>query len=518
MMPSSAAVISSDDRSCLMNDPERTALSYDDVPYDVGPVAGAHPDRLAVTAMLWSIEPPDVEQCRILELGCSTGENLAALAVALPDAELHGIDASPAQIATGTERLRAIGLDNVALECRRIEELDTDGRPFDFILCHGVYSWVPLAVRERILAVTADLLVPNGLAYISFNTQPGWHMRQQLRNLLLFHLHGQAGAQDRIAQARALLVFLADTLEERTDAYGVLLRDEARALRDEWDPYLFHEFLEDVNEPEYFNDFVARAAAHGLQHIDDVGLTRHSRPPALTAAREALAAAGADRTALEQYTDFIVGRGFRRSVLCRRGVRLEEAAPGRVLPHLRVAAAVRAERDDQDVTTESTAAFRFGGGGRIETNHPTMKLALKVIGDRYPRSVAFAELCEAVPADTHEMLANWLHQCYRNGLVELHVWQPPFTLEPSPTPRASPLARHEAAADSGVVTSLRHARLTLQPFDRAVLAHLDGTLNRSEVAARLRQAEPGAASAEAPSAADVAEAVQRLALSALLLS
>jgi SAM-dependent methyltransferase len=528
-----------------MSEPS-VARSYDDVPYDVGAVPGAHPDTLAVLGRLRGMQPPDVDRCRVLELGCSTGENLLALAAALPHAEFFGIDASPAQIETGTRRLRTLGVANVTLECRLIEELHASGRTYDYILCHGVYSWVPLPVRQRILALTAELLAPHGLAFISFNTPPGWHMRQQLRNLLLFHLEGQDGARERIAQARALLEFLADALRDRTDAYGALLREAVTALRRESDPYLLHEFLEGVNEPEYFSAFVARAASHGLQYVDNAVPVRDARVSAAT--RETLVASGADRVGLEQYVDFLSGSGFRRVALCRGDIRLADAAPASVLPAMRVAAAAAPERADAELTSDATEAFRFAGGPRIETNHPAMKTALAELGSRYPQSIAFAELCDTVRArlmaggahgtvagahgtvagahgtvagahgteDIHELLANWLHQCYRNSLAELHLWQAPFTLQPSERPRASVLARAEAAADSPLVTSLRHTLVSVQPFDRRVLARLDGTIGVAEVAARLN--DEGRASGELVCAEDVTQAVRRLALSAVVLA
>jgi SAM-dependent methyltransferase/methyltransferase-like protein len=514
-----------------MSEPS-VARSYDDVPYDVGAVPGAHPDTLAVLGRLRGMQPPDVERCRVLELGCSTGENLLALAAALPHAEFFGIDASPAQIETGTRRLRTLGVANVTLECRLIEELQASGRTYDYILCHGVYSWVPLPVRQRILALTAELLAPHGLAFISFNTPPGWHMRQQLRNLLLFHLEGQDGARERIAQARALLEFLADALRDRTDAYGALLLEAVAALRRESDAYLLHEFLEDVNEPEYFSAFVARAASHGLQYVDNVVPLQDARVSAAT--RETLVASGADRVGLEQYVDFLGGSGFRRVALCRGDIRLADATPGGALPAMRVSAAAAPERADAELTSDATEAFRFAGGPRIETNHPAMKTALAELGSRYPQSIAFAELCDTVRArlmaggahgtvagangteEIDELLANWLHQCYRNSLVELHLWQAPFTLEPSERPRASVLARAEAAADSPLVTSLRHTLVSVQPFDRSVLARLDGTVGVDELAALLN--DEGRASGELARAGAVAQAVRRLALSAVVLA
>jgi SAM-dependent methyltransferase len=503
---------------------DTVARSYDAVPYDAGAIAGAHPDALAVVGRLWGMVPPPVETCRVLELGCSTGENLLALAVALPAAEFHGIDASPAQIETGRARLDDLGITNVRLECRRIEALGEE-QPYDYVLCHGVYSWVPQPVREQILARTAALLAPNGLAYLSYNTQPGWHMRQQLRNLLLFHMHEQAGgAHERIAQVRALLSFVTEALRDRTDAFGMLLREEARTLNERPAAYLFHEFMEAVNEPVLFSDFVAGAARHGLQYVDDV----RPLPDTLIApaVRQRLADAGADRIALEQYVDFLAGRAFRRSVLCRAGVRLEQPPPESTFASLRIAAAVKAERDHAELTSDATETFHFGRA-RVQSNHPAMKVALSLLGGAWPRSIAFPELRAMVASrlqhagvqvmdDMTEVLAGWLQQCHRGRLVDLHAWLPPFTLEPGNRPRASALARWEAAHGLTIATTLRHTSVALHPFDVAVLARLDGETSRDALVAGTADTTPPADGAD--SAADAVErALDRLARCALLL-
>jgi hypothetical protein len=243
----------------------------------------------------------------------------------------------------------------------------------------------------------------------------------------------------------------------------------------------------------------------------------------MPAARQALAEGGADRIAMEQYIDFLAGRGFRRSVLCRHDVRLAQAPAEHVITRLRVAAAVRPHGELAPVTSDAVQAFEFGGGQRIETNHPGMKTALAVLGGRYPHSVAFGELYAEVqarleesgaepPPDTRELLAGWLHQCYRSGLVELHVWQAPFTLEPARRPVASPLARDEVRGGSPLVTSLRHMLVMLQPMERDMLAHLDGSVDVAGLHARL------ASQGHDVSADDVLHALQRLAMSALLLS
>lgn len=521
------------------------ARSYDEVPYDAGAIPGLHPDRLAVAGRLWGIVAPPVETARVLELGCGTGENLLALAVALPDATFVGIDASPRQVEMGAGRAAALGLANVRIECRRIEELDAE--PFDFILCHGVFSWVERRVQERILRLCADALAPDGLAYISYNTMPGWHLRQQLRNMLLFHVHERGTAAERVAQARAFLGFLHDALAERTDAYGVMLRAEAASLHTQSDAYICHEFLEDANFPEYFHEFVARAASHGLRYLDEA--IPASDPPRLTSAtRNALATGGADRVGAEQYLDFLAGRPFRRSVLCRTDAPREATVAPGAIRSLRVSAAVAPERDAADLVSDATEAFRFPRGQRIETNHPVMKTALATIGSHFPRSLRFDELCvhvaagvgearaltsearepadqaqeptheaRALPDEARDLLAAWLHQCYRAGLVDLHTWEPAIATPPIDRPRASPLARAEAVADSPIVTSLRHASVALHPFDRALLALCDGSQDRSQLADRMRSVEPPDVGAPLTSVEHVHLGVQRLARTALLL-
>src|SRR5262249_6193248 len=51
--------------------------------------------------------------------------------------------------------------------------------------------------------------------------------------------------------------------------------------------------------------------------------------------------------------------------------------------------------------------------------------------------------------------------------------QPPFTLEIGGTPRASPLARHQANSGNAV-TNLRHEMVNLEGFDRFIVMHMDG--------------------------------------------
>ena len=218
---------------------ERPQTSYDVVPYASSAFPQSHPDRLAAVARLFGVPSASPERCRVLELGAASGGNLIPMAYGLPDSEFIGVDLSSRQVAEGQSTIEALGLTNIQLRHRDISELGGELGRFDYIICHGVYSWVPDAVRDRILAVCRDHLGPDGVAFVSYNTYPGWHMRGMIRDMMRYHAGRFSEPKPQIEQARSLLNFLATSVAEDT-AYGVMLRRELENLQRQPDSYLFH--------------------------------------------------------------------------------------------------------------------------------------------------------------------------------------------------------------------------------------------------------------------------------------
>src|SRR5262249_13699905 len=149
--------------------------------------AQTHPDRLATVATLFGMRPAAVDCCRVLELGCAAGGNLIPMAQALPGSSFLGIDLSARQVAEGAKVVAALGLTNVALRRQRILDVDESWGTFDYILCHGVSSWVPAPVQDRILHICSANLAPAGVAYVSYNTYPGWHLSGMIRDMMCYH-------------------------------------------------------------------------------------------------------------------------------------------------------------------------------------------------------------------------------------------------------------------------------------------------------------------------------------------
>src|SRR5262245_32662991 len=237
--------------------------SYEDVPYESNPFPATHPGSLAVVALLLGMEPAPVDRCRVLELGCASGGNLIPMALTLPQSRFVGIDLSPRQVAAGQRRIEALDLSNIELKPLSILEMDDRFGQFDYIICHGVYSWVPAEVQEKILTICQNLLAGQGVAYVCYNTYPGWHLWALVRGMLSFHGAHFSDPPTRIRQTRAFLDLLAQAVTGSTELYARLLAEEVSELQKQQDSYLFHEHLEDVNTPTYFYQFAERAAGKG---------------------------------------------------------------------------------------------------------------------------------------------------------------------------------------------------------------------------------------------------------------
>ena len=218
--------------------PANEPTSYDRVPYKSHPFQQAHPDRMATIATLFGMQPAPVESCRVLELGCASGGNLLPMADQFPESRFLGIDASSRQIADGRELLAESSVKNVELRCQDILKFESD-QPFDYIICHGVYSWVPDQVREKILDICRQFLTPQGVAYVSYNTYPGWHMKGMIRDIMRFRGQSFDDPRQKLDQARGLLAFLSNSVKGENNPYGLLLKQELESIGRKDDPIYF---------------------------------------------------------------------------------------------------------------------------------------------------------------------------------------------------------------------------------------------------------------------------------------
>ncbi|HEY1206426.1 MAG: class I SAM-dependent methyltransferase [Bryobacteraceae bacterium] len=429
--------------------------SYDEIAYPGFPFPETHPDRLSVIGRLLGMDPAPAPRCRVLELGCGDGANLIPLALALPQSDFVGIDLAAQPIARGQSLARELGLRNIRLDRMDVRDVGPDFGAFDYVLACGLYSWAPEDARRQVLAIAGAHLRPHGIAYVSYYVYPGAHPRRMLREMMLAHARTAETPDERIRMAREFLDSLADSAP--AGEYGALLKAEARRLHDRPTAALYHDELGEFYHPLYFREFIAEAAAHGLQFLAEATLSD-------------TATGDIER---EQHLDYLKGRSFRQTLLCRSDLEIDRCL--RTAEIARLYAACSATATAAGAGTE----FRTPRSG-LRTAHPAAIAVLNALIEAWPRAVAVPEL----PGNPPEVEAI-LMSAFTAGMVKLFAAPPALAASPGERPVASPLARIQARAGDAVTTLLHTSVELRDPIGRRLLALLDGTRDRAALIAEL---------------------------------
>lgn len=473
---------------------------YDEVEYPSTPLPQAHPDRLATLASLFGLSPAPVESCRVLELGCGDGANLIAMAFGLPGGHFEGLDLSSRAISRGAATVRQLGLKNIALTEQDISQVPAGCGPYDYIIAHGLYSWVPAPVRDRLLEICKQSLAPNGVAYVSYNAYPGGHLRNMLREMMLFHVRGIAEPESQVDAARQLVGFLANSSPKK-EFYKSFLQEQLERVTASSDGGLYHDDLSTINNSVYFRDFIEHAKQNGLQYLGEAALSDMLDQRFPTHVREELTAlAGDDVIIKEQYMDFLKARMFRQTLLCHEGLAIDRNIMPEQMRSYYIASPVRPVSAQPDIRSRKPEEFRSPKGASMTSDHPFAKAAISHLSEIWPGSPSFDELLSATRArvgaagaDGDEQLnqdASALSEIvvatFLAGLVELHVHQARLVAHVSQRPTASPLARLQIQEDLLNLSTLLHSTVKVDdPLGRRLLLLLDGTRDRAALSEEL---------------------------------
>ncbi len=470
---------------------------YDKVLYPAAVFPQTHPNRLATVGFLRGVQPAPINRCRVLELGCGVGSNVIGMAFQLPESEFIGLDLARRPIASGQAFVAELGLRNISLHSMDICEASTEqfGR-FDFIIAHGVYSWVPQHVRERILAICREMLNPQGVAYISYNAYPGNHLRDLVRGMMHFHTACFDDPAEKVGQARGLLKFLVESTPN-PDNYVAAIRTQYERTLKYADEAFFHDDLSEVNQSFYFYEFIADAERHDLQFVGEAG-SNELRPGKLSpeVMRKMDELKGAKEVVREQYKDFIRGSGFRQTLLCHKEIELAPDLLVERIPKLYASCDAAPQENSGGGDGEATL-FRRPGGSELETTHPLIGAALKSLWSHWPAAVSFeALLATARVAATSkavalsesnegEILAEALTRAYRAGFLQMHVFPHQVANTISDRPSTSRLARFQLERGESATSPLHVLMKFPDPLSRRLVQLLDGTRNQEMLAREL---------------------------------
>ena len=453
--------------------------AYDRVDYPGRAYPQSHPDRLATLAFLFGMTPASPSGCRVLELGCGDGANLLPIAEACPDSRLVGIDLAATAVERGRRIAATLGLGNLDLRVGDIARLPEDLGEFDYVIAHGVYSWVPGPVREALLAACRRHLAAQGVAFVSYNVLPGGHLRRLLREAMLMHLEGVDEPAARTAAAREFVDWIRDSQSRDPESAASALAREAERLSKRTDAGLFHDDLAEEFHLLHFRDFCEAAGRHDLQFLAEAEFAAMQDPPLPTAARAKLDAFAPGLIEREQYRDFLTERRFRQTLLCRAEVSLGSEVRADRLEGLSISSSLAPAGEAAE---DGTRSYRNLDGLPFATNDPVVRGALDRLRQSWPKAIPLRSLLESdnreSGASAGRRLADFALAGYCTGIVNLHVRQPGFATRAGERPIASALARLQALAGPTVTGRLGNTVEIDDAVGRQVLTLLDGTRDR----------------------------------------
>jgi len=408
------------------------ASDYESVPYRSLPNPTTAPELMAVTSWVHGGPRPPVEEFRALEIGCGDGTNLLGLAFYRPNAKFFGIDTSPSHIARARQGAEQLGLHNLRFSCGDVRALaDTFSEPFHYIIVHGVFSWIDDETRVAISQFCSERLAADGIAYISYNTLPGWSVRGLVRDLLRRSgvLPEEGGI---VPRSRELVEHLKPLLPSQPNHYAALLEEEMDRLFENEDSYLAHEYFSEHNHAFWFRDFVDSMADIGLEYVAEM---QFNRPEGRVSVEtyQTLAEIGITGVHAEEMVDAICYRQFRMSLLCRSD----------------------AKRVEGFSTQHFGEIFVASESGDLAADWPRGKRAA---------------------GEAKDLIAS-----FRSGDVKLRLREPAWGVEYTGNPKAHALARFEAAR-SGILTTPLHTLWSLDEGGQALVQQrMDGSHSVDEL-------------------------------------
>ena len=446
----------------------QVAQSYDALPYVSVGVKQSQPNRLAAIAQIFGLTAKPLAHSRVLEIGCAEGGNLLPLTLRFPQATFVGIDISPVQIERGQHHVKALGVSNLQLLCCSVTELPSDLGQFDFIICHGIYSWVESFVRDSIFKAIKKHLASQGIGFVSFNVFPGWRMKQVFRDAAQSLLPKNMPLAQKAEAATDVLQFLAAHSDGST-AYGMALRETTGRLVQSRSDYVAHEYLEDTNIPCTLTAFLDRAGSAGLAYLGDSEISEMipiGASPELQ--KEIAQRSGGDQVAMEQLMDFVKGRQFRSTLLVhdRQAAQISRVLYAERLQGLhfqcRSNTSIRVEAGQKVLVTDGVAPWPMPD----EIYAQMMSRLIKT----YPASISFNALLDGLGDAAQALLALVMY-----GVVDPSSDAIEVAHVLGHKPMAFRLAAYSAATGAAQTTNMLHGVVQLDPSMAHFLVAMEGS-------------------------------------------
>jgi len=303
----------------------KSGYGPEDIPYLRGFYPYLAPAWLDHVALVNGIEPPTrTAGFTWCELGCGHGVTPSLLAATNPTGIFHALDLIPAHVAFGRRFADEAGITNVAFDVADLSAGVPDLPGFDYIIAHGVYSWVAPSIRASITALIARHLKPGGLVYVSYDAMPqrtGYIPTQKLLKALSETFPGDSIA--RMEAAAKIVRYLA-ALGVPALAEQPLVNDLDPGRSEYLPAYIVHAFLTDSWTPFFVTEIRSLFAEAGLVPAGTATLIENHDDYVLGRRAREILAGIAEPNLRELARDFFIDQSFRRDVFAWPWERLSE--------------------------------------------------------------------------------------------------------------------------------------------------------------------------------------------------
>lgn len=465
--------------------------SYNDIPYMGRVHHQTHIERMALGATLFNMASVDIQHCKVLELGCGDGSNLLNMALGLPNATFVGVDGSSVHIDRANQMAAYAGIQNATFHAMDIQDMDESFGDFDYIICHGVFSWVPESVRSHILKLCRERLTPNGIGYISYNAYPAWKQHEMLRDMMRFHAFRMETPQEQIAQARALVQFIGTHVPDATsNSYGRFVQSQVDFISGLTEEYLYHEYLEAHNQPFWFYEFIKLLDNNQLQYLGDTDLASmiNSHWPEET--QDILNAISPSQYELEQYMDMLRCRRFRCTLFVHHAREVTRGIEPSVFTDLYYSYKSTQKWDISPSETEDSQDVALP----IQSTEPEeaniQAVLFQRLHDAWPKRLHFSELIAIAEAEKGTLysptevlgIAELLQTLYLTDVIQAHHFNPSLANELPERPLINGVARFQSTYQEIISTQLHDMVIVRDEWVRSMVQLMDGQHTLDEIA------------------------------------
>jgi SAM-dependent methyltransferase len=296
------------------------------------------PAHLNYVAILNGYRPRPLDRpFTYCELGCGNGQSSTVLAAANPNGQFFACDINPTHVQTARRWAEAGKVENLTfLEASFQQMVGADLPDFDFIVFHGVYSWIGPMARRAIVEFMQKKLKPGGLVYNSYNCLPGWSSVAPLQRLMTEL--SPADAPDTAARVSPAL----DAIKQLRDLKIAYFAANPAAsqfvdrISGQPKSYLVHEYFNRDWTLFYSADVARELQGAKLTYVGSATLIENHRGVLMGQKAADLVAKQPTRERQELVKDFVINQRFRRDVFAKSIPNLPAAEANRELEHVAI--------------------------------------------------------------------------------------------------------------------------------------------------------------------------------------